>query len=96
MKSSLDISNFLEEIVSLFHSSVSLHSSFKETFLSLLAIFWNSAFSWVYVFLSPLPFASLFPQLFVKHPQTTTLPFSISFSLGWFWSLPTVISLING
>ena len=29
-----------------------------------------------------------FPQLFVKHPQTTTLPSCISFSLGWFWSLP--------
>ena len=28
-----------------------------------------------------------FPQLFVKPPQTTTLPFCISFSLGWFWSL---------
>ena len=28
-----------------------------------------------------------FPQLFVKPPQTTTLPSCISFSLGWFWSL---------
>ena len=31
-----------------------------------------------------------FPQLFVKPPQTTTLPPCISFSLGWFWSLPPV------
>ena len=32
--------------------------------------------------LSPL----FFSQLFVKPPQTTTLPSCISFSLGWFWS----------
>ena len=31
-----------------------------------------------------------FPQLFVKPPQKTTLPSCISFSLGWFWSLPPV------
>ena len=31
-----------------------------------------------------------FPQLFVKPPQTTTLPSRVSFSLGWFWSLPPV------
>ena len=39
-----------------------------------------------------LPCLSLlfFPQLFVKPPQTTTLPSCISFALGWFWSLPPV------
>ena len=31
-----------------------------------------------------------FSQLFVKPPQTTTLPSCISFSLVWFWSLPPV------
>ena len=30
-----------------------------KAFLSLLAIFWNSAFKWVYLSFSPLPFASL-------------------------------------
>ena len=46
-KYSLSISNFLEEISSLpilLFSSISLHWSLKKAFLSLLAIFWNSAF----------------------------------------------------
>ena len=34
------------------------HSSCKKAFLSLLAILWNSAFSWVFSF-SPLPFTTL-------------------------------------
>ena len=72
----------------LLFSSVSLHCSFKKAFLFLLAIPWNSAFSWVYLSLSPLPFALFFPRLFVKPPQTITLPSFISFSLGWFWSVP--------
>ena len=32
----------------------------------------------------------LFSQLFVRPPQPTILPSCISFSLGWFWSQPTV------
>ena len=43
----------------LMFSSISLHCSFKKALLSLLAILWNSAFSWVYLYLSPLAFASL-------------------------------------
>ena len=39
-------------------SSVALRFSFKKA-LSLHAVFWNSAFSWAYLFLSPLPFANL-------------------------------------
>ena len=66
----------------LLFSSVSLHCSLKKAFLSLLAILWNSAFSWVYLSLFPLLFASLFPQLFVKSSQTTTLPSCISIFLG--------------
>ena len=31
-----------------------------------------------------------FSQLFGRIPQTTILPSFISFSLGWFWSLPPV------
>ena len=72
----------------LLFSSVSLHCSFKKAFLFLLAIPWNCAFSWVYLSLSPLPVALFFPRLFVKPPQTITLPSCISFSLGWFWSVP--------
>ena len=40
-------------------SSISLHCSFKKAFLLPLAVLWNSAFSWVYLSLSPLPFSSL-------------------------------------
>ena len=39
--------------------SISLHCSLKKPFLSLLAVLWNSAFSWIYLSLSPLPFISL-------------------------------------
>ena len=61
MKCSLDISNFLEDISSFpiwLFPSISLHYSLKKAFLSLLALLWNSAFSWVYLSLSPLPSAS--------------------------------------
>ena len=37
----------------LLFSSSYLHCSLKKAFLSLLAILWNSAFSWVYLSLSP-------------------------------------------
>ena len=62
MKCSLGISSFLEEISSLSCSVVFLHFSSLftyEGFLSLLDILWESAFSWVYLSLSPLPFTSL-------------------------------------
>ena len=39
--------------------SVYLLCSLKKAFLSLLAVFWNTASSWVYLSLSPLPFTSL-------------------------------------
>ena len=61
LKCSLGISNFLEEIANLSYSiisSISLQCLLKKAILSLLAILWNSAFSWVYLSLSPLPFAS--------------------------------------
>ena len=38
---------------------ISLLCSFKNAFLPLLAVVWNSVFSWVYISLSPLFFASL-------------------------------------
>ena len=43
----------------LLFSSVSLQWLLRMAFLSLLAILWNSAFKWVYLSFSPLPFASL-------------------------------------
>ena len=62
MKSSLGISNILEDISSLSHllfSSICLRWLLRRAFLSLLAILWNSAFKWVYVNFFPLPLASL-------------------------------------
>ena len=39
--------------------SISLHRSLRKAFLSLLALLWNSAFKWVYLSFSLLPFPSL-------------------------------------
>ena len=49
----------------LLFSSISLHCSLKKAFLSLLAILWNSAFSWVSS-LSPLPFVFLLSSAICK------------------------------
>ena len=75
----------------LLFSSISLHWSLRKAFLSLLAIFWNSAFRWIYT--CPLLLCLwllFFSQLFVRAPQTTILPFCTSFSWQWFWPLPPV------
>ena len=61
MKCSLDISNFLKKSVVfpiLFFSFISLHWWLRKA-LALLAIFWNSAFKWVYFSISHLPLAWL-------------------------------------
>ena len=82
MKCSLGISNFLVEISSLSHAIVFLYFFAlitEESFLSLLAILWNSAFKWVYLSFSPLPFPSLISQLFVRPPQTTICLFAFLF-----------------
>ena len=47
-------------------SSITLHCSFKKAFLSLLAILWNPAFSWVHLSLFPLHFASLLSSAICK------------------------------
>ena len=47
-------------------SSVSFHWLLRKAFLSLLAIIWNSAFKWVYLFFSPLLFAPLLFSAFCK------------------------------
>jgi len=47
----------------LLFSSISLHCSLKKAFFSLLAIPWNSAFRWLYLSFSPLPFASFLSYL---------------------------------
>ena len=95
------LSNFLEDISliflkislvfpNLFSSYISLHCSLRKAFSSLLAILWYSAFRWVYLSFYLLLLLLFFSQLFVRPPQTTILHFQISFSWGWFWSLPSV------
>ena len=84
MKYSLDNSNFLEEISTLFIllcSSISLNWSLRKAFLSLLAILWT-LHSVVYIFPSLLLF---FSQLFVSPLQKTILSSCISFPLRGFW-----------
>ena len=95
MKCSLGFSNFLEEVSSLPHSIVFLYFfalitvegflispcySLEQCIQMGISFLFSFAFSF-----SSLLFSS---QLFVKPPQTTILPSCISFSLGWFWSLP--------
>ena len=72
-------------------SSILLHCLYKKAFLSLLAILWKSAFSWVYLSFSQLLLLFFFPQLFVKPAKTTSPHSCISSSLGWFCSLPPVV-----
>ena len=74
----------------LFFSSISLHQSLRKAFYSFLAILWNSAFKWIFHSFSPLPSLPFFSQLFIRPPQTTILPFCISFFGGWSWSLPPI------
>ena len=74
----------------LLFSSISLHWSLKMAFLSLHAIVWNSEFRKVYLSFLLCLLLLFFSQLFVRPPQTTVLPFCISFSWGWSWSLAPV------
>ena len=58
MKCSLDISNLMRSLV----FPILLFSYFwslRKAFLLVLAVLWNSAFRWIYLSVSPLPFASL-------------------------------------
>ena len=93
MKFSLGFTNFLEEISSLSHSNIFLislpWSLGRLLYLSLL--FFGSLHSHGYIFTFLLClFLVFFSQLFGRPPQTTILPFRISFSWGWSWSLPPV------
>ena len=85
MKCSLGIFNFLEEIFILSHSivfSISLHWSLRKTFLSLLAILWNSAFKWVYLSFSSLPLDSLLFSAICKASSDSYFAFLHFFFLG--------------
>ena len=79
----------------LLFASISLHCSLKKDFLSLLAIFRDSAFRWVYLSSSLFPSLLFFSQLFVRPLQTATVPFCISFSWKWFSSPPPSCTMLG-
>ena len=66
----------------LLFSSISLHWSLRKTFLSLLAILWNSAFRCLYLSFSPLLFASLRFAAICKASPDSYLAFLHFFFLG--------------
>ena len=77
--------SFLEEISSVSHSIVFLyffHWSPRKSFLSLLAILWNSAFKWVYLFFSPLSFTSFLFWAICKASSDNHFAFLHFFFLG--------------
>ena len=74
----------------LLFSSISLHCSLQKAFLPLLALIWNSVFSWLYLCLSPLPFASFLFSAICKASSENHLAFLHFFFLSWFWLLPPV------
>ena len=82
----------------LLFSSISLHYAIKKPFLLFLAslelcIQMDISFLYPFLFFCFPFFPFILPplsQLFVRPPQTSILPFCISFSWGWFWSLPPV------
>ena len=74
----------------LLFSSISLHWSLRKSFLSLLAILWNSSFKWVYICFSPLPFSSLLFTAICEASSDHHFAFLHFFFLGMVWSLPPV------
>ena len=85
MKCSFVISKFLEVISSLpiiLFFSISLHWSVSKVFLSLLAILWNSAFRWVYLFFSSLSSACLLLSVICKASSDNYFAFLQFFLLG--------------
>ena len=94
MKCSLGISNFIEEISSLSHSVVFLYffaliteEGFVISSCYSLELCIQMGISFLFSFFLLVLF---FSQLILRPSQTTILPLCISFSWGWFWSLPPV------
>ena len=66
----------------LLFSSIYLHWLLRKAFLSPFAIFWNSAFKWVYLSFSPLPFTSLLFTAICKSSSDNHFAFLHFFFLG--------------
>ena len=70
---------------------VDLLCVFLQFLCSLLFVaFMLLVFCLFYILFFLFLYLSFFSQLFVRPTQTTILPFWISFSWKWFWSLPSV------
>ena len=74
----------------LLFSSTSLHYSLNKSFFSILAILSNSAFRWVYLSFSPLPFSSLLFSAICNPSSDSNFSFLHFFFLGMVWSLPPI------
>ena len=74
----------------LLFSSSFMHCSLKKAFLLLHAVLWKSAFSWIYLSLSPLLIASLLSLVICKASSNNHFVFLLFFFFGWFCSLPLV------
>ena len=66
----------------LLFSSISLHWTLRKAFLSLLAILWNSAFRWLYLYFTFLSFASLLFSVICKASSDNHFVFLHFFFLG--------------
>ena len=66
----------------LLFSYIPLHWPLRKAFLSLLAILWNSAFRWIYLYFSPLSFASLLFSAICKASSDNHFAFLHFFFLG--------------
>ena len=62
-------------------ASISLHYSFKKS-LSIPDIFWNCAFGWIYLSVSPLPFPSLLSSAIYKVSSDNLFAFLHFFFFG--------------
>ena len=66
----------------LLFSPISLHWSLRKAFLPLLAILWNSAFKWIYLYFSALLFTSLLFTAICKASSDSHFAFLHFFFLG--------------
>ena len=69
--------------------SFSISPSSEYSGLSLLALLWNSALSWVYLSLSPLSSASLLSSAICQFSLHNHFAF-LKFFFWWFWSVSPV------
>ena len=72
------------------HLTLHFSLSLRKAFLSLLAIFWNSAFKRVYLSFSPLPFTSLLFSVICKASSDNHFAFLHFFFLGMVFITPWV------